>query len=40
MIWIKEWHGADAALARTWTTGSLALWVALMLAMYLLVVYL
>ena len=40
VIWIKEWHGADAVLARTWTTGSLALWVALMLAMYLLVVYL
>jgi multicomponent Na+:H+ antiporter subunit D len=40
VIWIKELHGADAVLARTWTTGSLALWVALMLAMYLLVMYL
>jgi len=38
--WIKGLHGADAVLARTWTTGGLALWVALMLAMYLLVVYL
>ncbi|HEX5091102.1 MAG TPA: Na(+)/H(+) antiporter subunit D [Burkholderiales bacterium] len=40
VIWIKELHGSEAVLARTWTTGSLALWVAAMLAMYLLVVYL
>jgi len=38
--WIKGLHGVDAVLARTWTTGGLALWVALMLAMYLLVVLL
>jgi multicomponent Na+:H+ antiporter subunit D len=33
-------HGPQALFARTWTTGSMALWVALMLAGYLLVVYL
>jgi len=38
--WIKDLHGADAVLARTWTTGSLALWMAMMLALYLLMVYL
>jgi multicomponent Na+:H+ antiporter subunit D len=37
--WIKGLHGADSVLARTWTTGSLALWMALMLAVYLLLVY-
>jgi hypothetical protein len=33
-------HGTGGILARTWTTGGMALWVALMLAGYLLVVYL
>jgi len=38
--WIKDLHGAEAVLARTWTTGGMALWVASMLAIYLVVVYL
>lgn len=38
--WVQGVHGADGILARTWTTGGMALWVALMLAGYLLVVYL
>jgi hypothetical protein len=32
-------HGSEGILARTWTTGGMALWMALMLAGYLLVVY-
>ena len=32
-------HYADGILARTWTTGGMALWVALLLAAYLLVYY-
>jgi multicomponent Na+:H+ antiporter subunit D len=38
--WLQGAHGVDGVLARTWTTGGMALWVALMLAGYLLVVYL
>ena len=38
--WIERGHGMDGVLARTWTTGGMALWVALMLAGYLLVYYL
>jgi multicomponent Na+:H+ antiporter subunit D len=37
---VRALHGPQALFARTWTTGSMALWVALMLAGYLLVVYL
>jgi multicomponent Na+:H+ antiporter subunit D len=33
-------HGPQSLLARTWTTGGMALWAALLLAGYLLVVYL
>jgi multicomponent Na+:H+ antiporter subunit D len=32
-------HGLDGVLARTWSTGGMVLWVALMLAGYLLVIY-
>lgn len=32
-------HGADAMLARTWTTGGMTLWVAILLAAYLLLYY-
>ena len=32
-------HEADGVLARTWTTGGMALWVALLLAAYLVVYY-
>jgi multicomponent Na+:H+ antiporter subunit D len=38
--WLRGVHGSEGILARTWTTGGMALWVALMLAGYLLVVYL
>ena len=37
---VRSLHGPQGILARTWTTGGIALWVALMLAGYLLVVYL
>jgi multicomponent Na+:H+ antiporter subunit D len=37
--WLRGVHGSEGILARTWTTGGMALWVALMLAGYLLVVY-
>jgi hypothetical protein len=33
-------HGPQALFARTWSTGGMALWVALMLAGYLMVAYL
>jgi hypothetical protein len=33
-------HGPQALFARTWTTGGMVLWAALLLAGYLLVVYL
>jgi multicomponent Na+:H+ antiporter subunit D len=32
-------HGADGVLARTWTTGGMALWVAILLAAYLVLYY-
>jgi len=38
--WIEQFHGVEGTFARTWTTGGMALWVALMLAAYLLVYYL
>jgi multicomponent Na+:H+ antiporter subunit D len=38
--WLRGVHGTEGILARTWTTGGMALWMALMLAGYLLVVYL
>jgi multicomponent Na+:H+ antiporter subunit D len=37
---IERHHGADGVLARTWTTGGMVLWVALLLAAYLAVYYL
>ncbi|OGA70712.1 MAG: Na(+)/H(+) antiporter subunit D [Betaproteobacteria bacterium RIFCSPLOWO2_12_FULL_67_28] len=37
---LRRLHGADGVLARTWSTGGMALWVALMLAAYLLLYYL
>jgi multicomponent Na+:H+ antiporter subunit D len=36
----EQVHGMDGILARTWSTGGMALWVALMLAGYLLIYYL
>lgn len=38
--WLERHHGAEGVLARTWTTGGMALWVALLLAAYLIVYYL
>ncbi len=37
---LERLHGAEGVLARTWTTGGMALWVALLLAACLLVYYL
>ena len=37
--WLERHHGAEGLLARTWTTGGMALWVALLLAAYLVVYY-
>ena len=38
--WVERHHGVEGVLARTWTTGGMALWVAMLLAAYLLVYYL
>lgn len=38
--WLRRHHAAQGALARTWSTGGMALWVAMMLGAYLLVYYL
>jgi multicomponent Na+:H+ antiporter subunit D len=38
--WLERHHGLEGALARTWTTGGMAMWTALLLAAYLLVYYL
>jgi multicomponent Na+:H+ antiporter subunit D len=38
--WLRCLHGMDGVLARTWSSGGMALWVAVMLALYLLVGYL
>ena len=35
----RRHHGAEGLLARTWTTGGMALWVAILLAAYLIVYY-
>jgi multicomponent Na+:H+ antiporter subunit D len=37
---VQSLHGPQALFARTWSSGGMALWVALMLAGYLLAVYL
>jgi multicomponent Na+:H+ antiporter subunit D len=39
-VGVHALHGPQALFARTWTTGGMALWAALLLAGYLLVVYL
>ncbi len=36
---LHRYHGLDGVLARTWTTGGMALWVAILLAAYLLLYY-
>jgi multicomponent Na+:H+ antiporter subunit D len=35
LVWLFHHHGPRGTLARTWPTGSLVLWVAVLLAMYL-----
>lgn len=37
---IRQYHGPDGILARTWPTGSMAFWVTIMLAAYLVLSYL
>ncbi|HSH07821.1 MAG TPA: Na(+)/H(+) antiporter subunit D [Burkholderiales bacterium] len=37
--YLHRHHGADGVLARTWTTGGMALWVAILLAAYLVLYY-
>ena len=36
---VRGLHGPQALFARTWSSGGMALWMALMLAIYLLVVF-
>ncbi|MEJ2174148.1 MAG: Na(+)/H(+) antiporter subunit D [bacterium] len=36
---LQQHHGVDGVLARTWTTGGMALWVAILLAAYLVLYY-
>lgn len=36
---LERLHGAEGVLARTWSTGGMALWVAILLAAYLLLYY-
>ena len=37
--WTQRWHGPDGALARTLSTGAMALWISVLLAMYLVMYY-
>jgi hypothetical protein len=37
---VERWCGADGVLARTWSTSAMTLWVAALLAAYLLARYL
>jgi multicomponent Na+:H+ antiporter subunit D len=40
MRWLARHHGVESVLARTWSTGTMAFWAAVMLAAYLAAVYL
>jgi multicomponent Na+:H+ antiporter subunit D len=40
MQWLARHHGVESVLARTWSTGTMAFWAAVMLAAYLAAVYL
>jgi multicomponent Na+:H+ antiporter subunit D len=40
MRWLARHHGVESVLARTWSTGTMAFWAAVMLAAYLSAVYL
>lgn len=37
--WTRRWHGHDAPLARTLSTGAMALWISALLAAYLVMYY-
>ena len=37
--WTLRWHGPDGALARTLSTGAMALWISALLAVYLVMYY-
>jgi multicomponent Na+:H+ antiporter subunit D len=37
---LERLHGSEGVLARTWSTGGMAMWVAILLAAYLLIEYL
>ena len=37
--WILRWHGPDGPLARTLSTGAMALWISALLAAYLVMYY-
>lgn len=37
--WTRVWHGPDGALARTQSTGAMALWISALLALYLVMYY-
>jgi multicomponent Na+:H+ antiporter subunit D len=36
---LERYHGVESVLARTWSTGGMVLWVAILLALYLLLYY-
>jgi multicomponent Na+:H+ antiporter subunit D len=36
LAWADRWHGRSGPLARSWPSGSMVLWVAVLLAAYLL----
>ena len=37
--WILRWHGPGGPLARTLSTGAMALWISVLLAAYLVMYY-
>ncbi|MDP1952291.1 MAG: Na+/H+ antiporter subunit D, partial [Betaproteobacteria bacterium] len=37
--WTRHWHGPDGVLARTLSTGAMALWISALLAVYLVMYY-
>jgi len=39
MRWIERWHGANGPLAKTPSTGTMALWISVLLAAYLVMYY-
>ena len=39
MRWTQRWHGPDGPLARTLSTGAMALWISVLLAVYLVMYY-